>query len=280
MNSTKSLFLTYMSEFNAYCISDENVKQAVAQGKVPFICLPESDYHALGSDFHAEKPLVGYLLGREKEHFSIDYNYAKAVVMSGVNIRFLTYENVLEQMEGINGLIIPGGAFSSPDCFYNDGQKLYEPNIRYQAHELSIRECGKRGLPLLAVCGGAQMVAALHHLPLYRDVHAHSALEHKTKEAAAHKVYIYPDSPLRKILGQETVIVNSRHREAVNPNFCSDLAFYACASDGIPEAWGNEEKNILCVQWHPEDFAAKGDKAMQNIYNWLAEKARLYRLNR
>lgn len=32
----------------------------------------------------------------------------------------------------------------------------------------------------------------------------------------------------------------------------------------------------MCIQWHPEDFAAKGDKPMQNIYNWLAKKARIY----
>ncbi len=35
-----------------------------------------------------------------------------------------------------------------------------------------------------------------------------------------------------------------------------------------------KDKNILCIQWHPEDFAAKGDKKMQSIYNWLFGKAK------
>lgn len=268
-----------MPKFNAYCISDENVAQATAEGNIPFIDLPESDYIALGNSSFATAPLVGFLLAREKGHFSVDYNYAKTVVMSGVRIRFLTYENIIEQMDGINGLIIPGGAFSSPDCFYNDGQQLYEPNLRYEAHQTLIRECEKRSLPLLALCGGAQMVAGLHNMILYRDVHQHTALCHKSKEALVHIVQIFSGSPLEKIIGKTEITVNSRHREAVNPNYLSDLQVYACASDGIPEAWGDEEKNILCVQWHPEDFAINGDKASQNIYNWLAEKACLYRQN-
>lgn len=275
----KTLPLTYMPEFDAFCISDEKINQILSTNKIPLINLTESDYMTLGAEQAFDKPLVGFLLAREKGHYSIDYDYAKAVVMSGVNIRFLTYEHTIEQMVGIDGLILPGGVFSSPDYFYSDGKTLYEPNSRYEAYEKSIKEAEKIGLPILGICAGAQIIAALHHQPLYRDVHEHSNLEHKTKEAMAHKVHIYPDYPLRKILNADTIITNSRHNESVNPNYISDLQFYACASDGIPEAWGNEEKNILCVQWHPENFAAKGNIDMQNIYNWLADKACLQRLN-
>ena len=53
----------------------------------------------------------------------------------------------------------------------------------------------------------------------------------------------------------------------------SDMKIYATALDGTPEAWGNAEKHLLCIQWHPEDFAAIGDKRMQKIYDWIAEEA-------
>lgn len=49
---------------------------------------------------------------------------------------------------------------------------------------------------------------------------------------------------------------------------------------GIPEAWGDADKNELFNQWHPEDFAAEGDKTMQNIYDWHAGKALEYQKQR
>ena len=71
----------------------------------------------------------------------------------------------------------------------------------------------------------------------------------------------------------EEIETNSRHAESMLP-YASDskLTIYARTEDNIPESWGNAEKNIMCIQWHPEDFAANGDISMQRIYNWLAQK--------
>lgn len=279
MKKTK-LFLDYLPDYNAYGISDETIDSLTAAGISPQISLKEQDYVSLGGEPKSEKPLIGFLLCRETGHYTIDYNYAKALIQSKVNIRFLTYDNPVLQMSEVDGICLPGGAFDSPDSFYSDGKKLYKPNIRYEAYEKVIRYAEEKRMPILAICGGAQIVAGLHKMNLYRDVSEHSDLRHKTQKMMAHKVWIYPDTILRELLGCEQVITNSRHREAVNPNISSDLQIYAEASDNIPEAWGSEEKNILCIEWHPEDFAAQGDKKMQNIYNWLARKAADYRLSK
>lgn len=272
--------LSYKDEFKAYCVSDETVNRTTADGSTPCILFKDEDYAALGGTPSENKPCIGFLLGRETGYYSIDYNYAKAIVASGVNIRFLCYEKVAEQMENLCGLILPGGAFSSPDSFYADGQKLYERNKRYEAYETAIHTAEKQNMPVLGICGGAQMIAGLHNMQLCRNVHQNSSLLHKSKEAAAHKILIYPDTPLMKLLACQETIVNSRHNEAVTSGTSSDLQIYAIAEDNIPEAWGNEEKNILCIQWHPEDFAIQGNLQMQNIYNWLAQKAEAYRSTR
>lgn len=272
----KQTFLAFMPEFNAYGISDNTIKTIQSQGNTPIISMIDKDYTSLGGTNNPNKPLIGFLLGRENSHYTIDYNYAKAIVLSGVKIRFLTYENPLEQMDDLTGLILPGGAFSSPDQFYCDGKTLYQPNQRYEAYKACIQKAEAMRIPILGVCAGAQMVAGLHFMNLYRDASRHTDLEHKTKERNAHKVQIYPDTILRELLGADEVMTNSRHREAINPAVSSDLQIYASTRDGIPEAWGNEEKGILCVQWHSEDFAAEGDHRMQNIYNWLANKAANY----
>lgn len=279
MKKTK-IFLDYFPEFNAYGVSDETIDSLTAAGIIPIISLKKEDMISLGAEPKSEKPLIGFLMCREKGHYTIDYNYAKALVQSGVNIRFLTYHSPAQQMSNVDGICLPGGAFDSPDFFYNDGKQLYQPNIRYEAYEKVILTAEEKGLPILAICGGAQIVAGLHKMNLYRDVHQYTGLIHKTKEIKAHLVRIYPDTVLRKLLGREQIITNSRHREAVNPNIMTDLQIYAEASDGIPEAWGNEEKNILCIEWHPEDFAAKGNARMQNIYNWLTDKAIAFRQSR
>jgi hypothetical protein len=55
------------------------------------------------------------------------------------------------------------------------------------------------------------------------------------------------------------------------------MSVYAVSEgDNVPEIWGNDKEGILCVQGHPEDFAASGDKVMQNIYNYVAKRAMLY----
>lgn len=107
------------------------------------------------------------------------------------------------------------------------------------------------------------MLGGMHGMKMYRNLkeYTQTTIEHKTKTLDAHEVFVFADNPLSKILGEGKITVNSRHKEAMMPNDkISDMKIYASSQDGTPEAWGNEDKNILCIQWHPEDFAAKGNK--------------------
>ena len=278
----QNIQLNYLSEFNAFGISDAEIERLEKDNITPILSLKDEDYKRLGcSKPSSDAPTVAFLLGREKDTYTIDWNYAKAIAQSGINIRFLTYNSNVSQMENVDGLILPGGCFNSPNEFYTDPLKKVnsQPGERSYAYITSIMEAEKKGLPMLGICAGAQMIGGMHGLRLYRDLkeYTHTNLEHKTKELEAHIVSIREDSPLFKLLGSTKIETNSRHREALmNNDSISDLKIYATSNDSTPEAWGNEEKNILCIQWHPEDFAAKGDKTMQKIYNWLADKARIY----
>ena len=280
---TKNIQLNYMPEYNAFGISDAEIEKLENESITPIISLNDDDYKEKlkCSKPSPDAPTVAFLLGREKGTYTIDWNYAKAIAQSGVNIRFLTYNNNVSQMDNVDGLILPGGSFVSPNEFYTDPLKKTDsqPGSRSYAYITSIIEAEKKGLPMLGICAGAQMIGGMHGLRLYRDLkeYTHTNLEHKTKELDAHIVSIREDSFLFKILGKLKIETNSRHREALmNNDSISDLKIYATSNDATPEAWGNEEKNILCIQWHPEDFAAQGDKTMQKIYNWLADKAQIF----
>ena len=175
-------------------------------------------------------------------------------------------------MENIDALILPGGAFSSPDFFYDDNIEEYTPNNRYEAYETAIIVALQKKIPILGICAGAQMVAAVMGGRLSRNIQQYTEINHKTKALDAHEVTILPGNPLSEIFPNKKIVTNSRHKEGLNPNVPFSLSIYAVAEDGIPEAWGNKRKKILCVQWHPEDFAAEGNQDMQGIYNWLVKQ--------
>ncbi len=280
---TQSVTLEYLPQYKAYGISDEKINVFEKQNIIPFISLAPQDIEQLADASKDNKPTVAFLLGRDENYYTIDYNYARAILQSGVNIRFLTYSSCAEQMNGIHGLILPGGRFPSPEQFYCDAAPnattKYEP--RAAAYLNCIAEALKEHLPMLGICAGAQMIGGVLGMKMYRNTkqYTNTDIEHKTKILDAHKVLIKNPSPLYDILQTEEIETNSRHTESMLP-YASDskLTIYARTEDNIPESWGNAEKNIMCIQWHPEDFAANGDISMQRIYNWLAQKALNYKI--
>lgn len=280
---TQSVTLEYLPQYEAYGISDEKINVFEKQNIIPFISLAPQDIEQLSNASKDNKPTVAFLLGRDENYYTIDYNYARAILQSGVNIRFLTYSSCAEQMNGIHGLILPGGRFPSPEQFYCDAAPnattKYEP--RAAAYLNCIAEALKEHLPMLGICAGAQMIGGVLGMKMYRNTkqYTNTDIEHKTKILDAHKVLIKNPSPLYDILQTEEIETNSRHTESMLP-YASDskLTIYARTEDNIPESWGNAEKNIMCIQWHPEDFAANGDISMQRIYNWLAQKALNYKI--
>lgn len=280
---TQSVTLEYLPQYEAYGISDEKINVFEKQNIIPFISLAPQDIEQLADASKDNKPTVAFLLGRDENYYTIDYNYARAILQSGVNIRFLTYSSCAEQMNGIHGLILPGGRFPSPEQFYCDAalnaSTKYEP--RAAAYLNCIAEALKEHLPMLGICAGAQIIGGVLGMKMYRNTkqYTNTDIEHKTKILDAHKVLIKNPSPLYDILQTEEIETNSRHTESMLP-YASDskLTIYARTEDNIPESWGNDEKNILCIQWHPEDFAANGDISMQRIYNWLAQKALSYKI--
>ena len=160
------------------------------------------------------------------------------------------------------------------------------------AYTVCIRLAVEKGLPILGICAGAQMVAGVFNLKLYRSFdYVETPIKHNSRRAKAHLLRIFAKTPLAQILGENMIPVNSRHSELVAPWRVQrelwaqahhlepevvrlPLDIYAEANDGTPEAWGSDEKRILCVQWHPEDMAAAGDEKMQAIYQWLVDRIR------
>jgi len=274
----KKVELSYNEALKAFVISDAELLKINEQQIIPELTLPDSAYDLLHVDHPAENaPTVAFLLGRDGDSYSADWNYVRSIAKSGAKIRFIDYIHPNTELVGCSGLILPGGAFVSPERYYIDPGEEPKLSPRAFAYVVLIRQALKAKMPILGICAGAQMVAGEEMLKLHRNTeHLGSKLAHKSKELNAHRVYII-DPTLKQMLGS-WLWTNSRHSEcADSDDRLSELKIFAHSEDGCPEAWGNWEKKVLCIQWHPEDEATMGNKAHQKLYNWLAEQATAYK---
>ena len=298
MHQQKTVYLQYLPEFDAYGVKKAVIEQLNQDGILPEIVCPQE---LQKKRRFAVAPTVGFLLGQDKadngdEYYSVGVNYMHAVLNTGASIRFLDYDNAYKQMKNCDGVILPGGAFNNPETFYIDGQTLGdEIGKRYFAYRAVISGAYKAQKPMLGICAGAQMIGALlGNMKMYRDLKQevlHPAI-HKPKEETdvrVHQIKLLKGTPIFDIMGlrpdQDRVIINSRHNQAMVQDVLQDyvigtpkvkMDMYAISdSDNVPEIWGNEKAGILCVQAHPEDLIS--DTKMQNIYNYIARKAKEYK---
>ena len=301
----ENYFLQFEPLSKIFYVADSVIKGCIDNQKVPMLELSAADYERLGVSAPSDDaPLVGFLMGRSGDAYSVDWNYLWAIVHAfakvkafagtGVRLRFLTYYHCSVQLEDCLGLVLPGGAFASSELYYTDPRNDEKyASLRQMAYDVSIRVALDEGISILGICAGAQMVAGAFGLKMYRSFdYVETPIQHKTNKPEAHRLNVFPGTPLQKIFGDENLFfVNSRHNELLVPikvqrelwaeahhNFPQSavaplpLDMYAEANDGTPEAWGAVDKHVLCVQWHPEDMAVAGDKKMLDIYKWLAEE--------
>ena len=291
----KKIQLNFQLLNKEFYVFDSAIKECIDAGEAPQLMLPNDAYKRLGCQPPtADAPTIGLLMGRSGECYSVGANYIEATAAANMKLRFLTYHHCAIQLEECDGLLLPGGIFESSELYYTDPQNHEEfASVRQMAYIVSIRTAIQSGKPILGICAGAQMVAAEFGLKLYRNFeHVETPIAHWTNNPQAHRLNIFPDTPLQSLIGDDNMFfVNSRHKELLAPvriqyelwnnrfHTAADvvklpLDFYAEASDGTPEAWGSEKEHILCIQWHPEDMVAAGDTRMLALFKWLADEAR------
>ncbi len=151
----------------------------------------------------------------------------------------------------------------------------------------------EKGLPMLGICAGAQIISSMYDFQVYNiEEKSLSKINHREpKEPIVHNVSVVSNTPIFNMFNREIINVNSMHRRVVDRKGFENprLKIYAeCIEEGgkksIVEAFGNEEDKILCVQWHPEVmFAKDGNKEQLLIGKWLKDKVinnkKLYNTN-
>ena len=116
----------------------------------------------------------------------------------------------------------------------------------------------ERGLPVLAICRGIQLLNVGLGGTLFQDLPSErpGPVPHEDSQAR-HALRVDPDSLLGRTLGRAAALpVNSRHHQAIR-DLAPGLRVSATAEDGVIEAVEPEDPAapwMLGVQWHPEDL--------------------------
>jgi len=182
-------------------------------------------------------------------------------------------------MERLDGLILGGGHDVTPRC-YNE-----EPLIGLKATDYPLdlvqieaaQQAEKKGLPILGICKGLQIINIAFGGTLYQDLasQVEGSFNHSPDadiDVNVHQVKISKPSLLYDIVGRQKLWVNSFHHQAVKA-LAPGLVVTAQANDGIIEAIEQPEGPFLLgVQWHPEG-TAHYDKAAYKLFTALIKAA-------
>lgn len=177
-------------------------------------------------------------------------------------------EKVNDYLELIDGLMITGGAFDVSPELYGQSEKhdsVITKDNRTKFEFAITRGAIERGIPVLGICGGEQLLNVVLGGTLIQHIpdSIKNPLEHEQKnprDEAGHNIEIKAGSLLAKIVGKNQMEVNTAHHQAVD-KVAPGLVVNATTSDGVIE--GIElpaHPFCLGVQWHPEYHVDGGDE--------------------
>jgi putative glutamine amidotransferase len=192
--------------------------------------------------------------GRREPIVGSNVAYTRAVLAAGGAPVLLPYGvdvTVADAvLSGAHALLLTGGDDVVGACPSDSAdRRAYEDPVRDLTDRALLAAARSRGMPVLGVCRGMQLLAVASHGSLAR-VRDH--VPPSGSDALRHEVLLEPDGPLAALLGVAVAEVSSLHRYAVaDPGL---LRVAGRARDGVIEAivGTDPERFELGVQWHPE----------------------------
>ena len=213
--------------------------------------------------------------------------YMRAVEMAGglaVALPPFTMENVDSVLDHLSGLLLTGGPDLDPSCYGAEPHAELGPTDPVvDAFEVELcRGAYRRGIPILGICRGAQVLNVARQGTLHQHVpdFIKGVVEHRQTlpgHHTTHEVRVAPDSSLAQTTGGGPVMVNSFHHQAID-RLGLDLRPVAWSKDGLIEAvegkggqFGTSGQFVMGVQWHAETLVAEAEQL--SLFERLIEAA-------
>ncbi len=223
------------------------------------------------------RPVIGICTALERARWSVwdqqaallPRNYVDAVQSAGGLAVMLPPDPVLvedpEEVLGLlDGLVLAGGADIDPASY---GQPRHEETVdtvpERDAFEIAlVRAAIERGLPVLGICRGMQLLnvayggTLLQHLPERFGHHEHRRVA-GSFDGADHDVLLREGSLVARVAGATKHATKSHHHQGVDRLGDGLVVSATSTLDDLPEAIelstdSHGERFVLGVQWHPE----------------------------
>lgn len=195
-------------------------------------------------------------------------------------VQVLTPADPLPNLDHAGGLLLAGGAdihpgrWVPPEAVHDTAK----PDEARDAREiLLVGEAWSRGLPILGICRGEQVLNVARGGSMFQDIPSAFGCEPERHQKGRaddgpdlrHEVDLEPDCRLATVLGTTRVAVNSRHHQAVRrlgeglravgwhraTRTDTDGELIEALEADDPTRW------IFGVQWHPENLVGLDSKA-------------------
>ncbi|WP_028936394.1 gamma-glutamyl-gamma-aminobutyrate hydrolase family protein [Pseudonocardia spinosispora] len=204
-------------------------------------------------------PVVGITVGREGRNLVLDRCYVDSVVAAGGTPLLLPAVEgglLVPLVDRLDALLLTGGGDVRPELYGEEPRATLEDTdpVRDDVELRLFRRARTRGIRVLGVCRGAQLMAVATGGRLVQDLPAagyqvHLNASHdRAPGDLRHCVKAEPGSLAETVLVGASEINSHHHQAIAEPG--SVLTATAWAPDGTIEAV--EGPGLLGVQWHPE----------------------------
>ena len=233
------------------------------------------------------RPRIGIPMRIESttDRFYLSRHYSEALEASGavpLHISLIPEQKyVAAAIDGVDGILLPG---SDSDVDPQHYGKQPHPKlgtvqpIKDETDLLIIAAAEKKGIPLLAICFGMQVLNVHRGGTLIQDIESQvaDAIQHEQgvpRDRRSHSVKLLPGSLLETLAGNHEQSVNSHHHQAIEV-IGKDLVATAWSTDGLVEAFEDPrtEQFVMAVQWHPE-LGWKDDEFSQAVFRHFVQQA-------
>jgi putative glutamine amidotransferase len=184
-------------------------------------------------------------------------------------------------LDGVDGLVLTGGEDLDPAWYGADPSPLLSPPSRERdLFELALFAVARqRGLPILGICRGIQLINVGMGGTLFQDLPTErpGAVNHRPegpRDSRSHRVRLEPGSRVAEALGATTIMVNSSHHQAIK-DLAPGLLATGWTDDKLIEAAeaAPDTPWLLAVQWHPEEMHRERQAPERGLFAALVREA-------